>query len=275
MPGTSLPAGRALEGVEYQYGTLYGFEVREYLLAGFSRTCVYCGVTGAPVNVDHVHPRSGGGTDRVSHLVLACVPCNQDKGVRSAEEFVKSPKILARIRSQTQAPLRDAAAVQSTRWALWRLLDERLPTHVATGGRTKWDRIRNGLPKTHTLDALSVGKVATSTEAVSTVLITGCSGRGSYARTTPDRYGFPRPRRDRIKRHYGFTTGDLVRAAVPAGKRQGTHTGRALVRAKGNFDIMTANGRQPGINHRYVRLLQRADGYAYTFRKETGVPSPA
>ncbi|WDZ92014.1 RNA-guided endonuclease IscB [Nocardiopsis sp. HUAS JQ3] len=270
-----LSIGRTLEGVEYQYGTLCGFEVREYLLAKFSRTCVYCGVTGVPVNVDHVHPRSRGGTDRVSNLVLACVPSNQAKGDRPVEEFVNSPKILARIRSRTKAPLRDAAAVQSIRWVLWRLLDERLPTRVATGGRTKWNRMRNHLPKTHTLDALSVGKVATITEAVSTALTVSCSGRGSYARTTPDRYGFPQLRRDRAKRHYGFTTGDLVHAVVPAGKRRGTHTGRVLVRAKGNFDIMTANGRQPGINHRYVRLLQRADGYAYTFRKETGVPSPA
>ena len=32
-----------ISGVEYQHGTLYGWEVREYLLAKFNRTCQYCG----------------------------------------------------------------------------------------------------------------------------------------------------------------------------------------------------------------------------------------
>ncbi|MDI5908100.1 HNH endonuclease [Streptomyces canus] len=29
------------------------------------------------MNVDHVRPRSRGGSSRISHLVLACAPCNQ------------------------------------------------------------------------------------------------------------------------------------------------------------------------------------------------------
>ena len=31
-----------ISGVEYQQGTLYGWEVREYLLSKFNRTCQYC-----------------------------------------------------------------------------------------------------------------------------------------------------------------------------------------------------------------------------------------
>ncbi|MFY7068245.1 RNA-guided endonuclease IscB [Nocardiopsis changdeensis] len=271
----ALSAGRPLEGIEYQQGTLHGYEVREYLLAEFDRACVYCDATGVPLNIDHVRPRSRGGSDRVANLVLACVPCNRAKADRPIEEFVADPRVLARVKARAKAPLRDAAAAQSTRWALWRALDRRLPTRVGSGGRTKWNRARNRLPKSHTLDALCVGKTDTVTQIVGTVLIAGCTGRGTYARTTPDRYGFPRLRRGRVKRHFGFTTGDLVRAVVPAGKRRGTHTGRVLVRAGGNFDITTAQGRRPGINHRHVRLLQRADGYAYTTRKEKGVPSPA
>ncbi|WP_435105900.1 RNA-guided endonuclease IscB [Nocardiopsis synnemataformans] len=270
----SLAVGRPLEGVEYQQGTLHGFEVREYLLSKFNRACVYCGVIGVPLNIDHVHPRSKGGSDRVANLVVACVSCNQDKNSRPIEEFVKEPKTLSWIRARAKAPLRDAAAVNATRWALWRALEERLPVHVASGGRTKWNRTRNQLPKSHTLDALAVGKLETITETVSMVLAVGCTGRGTYARTTPDRYGFPRLRRSRTKRYFGFTTGDLVRAVVPFGKRQGTHTGRVLVRAQGSFDISTAYGRQAGISRRYVRLLQRADGYAYTVMKETGISTP-
>ncbi|GAA1071244.1 hypothetical protein GCM10009642_00430 [Nocardiopsis metallicus] len=270
----TLSAGKLLEGAEYQHGTLHGFEVREYLLAKFGRTCVYCGATDTPLNIDHVRPRSRGGSDRVSNLVLACIPCNQAKDNQPVEEFLAGkPKILASVLAQVKAPLGDAAAVNSTRWALWRALDQRLPTHVGSGGRTKWNRSRSQLPKSHTLDALAVGKVDTITHTVDTILVAACAGHGSYARTRPDKYGFARLRLPRTKRFFSFATGDLARAVVSQGKKKGTHTGRVAVRATGKFNITTAQGTVQGINHRHVRLLQRADGYAYTIRKEQGVSS--
>ncbi|WP_306323451.1 RNA-guided endonuclease IscB [Streptomyces sp. CC224E] len=262
----SISAGRPLEGAEYQHGTLHGYEVREYLLAKFGRACSYCGTTGVPLNIDHVQPRSRGGSDRISNLVLACISCNQKKGNRPVEEF--APKRAAEVLRRAKAPLRDAAAVQSTRWALWRALDTRRPTHVASGGRTKYNRTRNNLPKTHTLDAMSVGKLDTITIIVNRVLVAGCSGRGTHCRTRTDKYGFPRLRMPRKKQHFGYATGDLVRAVVPSGKKAGTHTGRVAVRSSGSFDITTGHGRVTKVHHRHVQLLQRADGYAYTSQPE-------
>ncbi|MET8047336.1 RNA-guided endonuclease IscB [Streptosporangium sp. NPDC005286] len=266
----ALSAGRPLEGVEYQQGTLAGYEVREYLLAKWGRACAYCGKQDVPLNIDHIHPRSRGGSDRISNLTLACVRCNQAKNATPIEEFLKGrPALLARILRQAKAPLRDAAAVNATRWALWRALEATgLPVHTASGGRTKWNRSRTGAPKSHTLDALHVGSLDTVTTWPSTVLVATATGRGTYARTTPDRYGFPRLVRPRSKLHHGFQTGDLVRANVPAGKKAGVHAGRVLVRSSGSFDITTRHGRVAGINHRHVRHLQRADGYGYTTQKE-------
>ncbi|WP_233570805.1 hypothetical protein [Nocardiopsis sp. Huas11] len=77
----------------------------------------------------------------------------------------------------------------------------------------------------------------------------------------------------RTKHFFSFATGDLVRAVVPKGKKVGTYNGRVAVRASGSFNVTTAHGTVQGINHRHVRLLQRADGCAYTLRKETGVSS--
>ncbi|MGV9379256.1 RNA-guided endonuclease IscB [Nonomuraea sp. NPDC003707] len=264
----ALSAGRPLEGAEYQHGTLYGYEVREYLLVKWGRACVYCGATGAPLNIDHIHPRSRGGSDRISNLAVACIGCNQAKNNQLVEEFVTNPRTLARILAQAKTPLRDAAAVQSVRWALWHAIEERLPTHSASGGLTKWNRTRYGLPKSHTLDALAVGKLAAITETVTTVLVAGCTGRGSHARTRTDAYGFPRLRMPRRKQFFGYTTGDLVRAIVPTGKNTGTHTGRVAVRARGNFNIATAHGTVQDVHHRHVRLLQRGDGYAYVTKME-------
>ncbi|WP_121180988.1 RNA-guided endonuclease IscB [Nocardiopsis sp. Huas11] len=147
-------------------------------------------------------------------------------------------------------------------------------TNAPLNGRTKWNRTRNRLPKSHTLDALCVGKAEEVAQTVSTVLVAGCSGRGTYARTRPDKYGFPRLRLPRTKRFFGFATGDLVRAVVPKGKKAGIHTGRVAVRASGSFNITTAHGTVQGINRRHLRLLQRADGYAYTIREEKGVSRP-
>ncbi|WP_436890271.1 RNA-guided endonuclease IscB [Nocardiopsis dassonvillei] len=270
----ALSAGKLLEGAEYQRGALHGYEVREYLLAKFGRTCAYCGATGVPLNIDHVRPRSRGGSDRVSNLVLACVPCNQAKADRPVEEFVTDPGALARIKARAETPLKDAAAVNATRWGLWRALDARLPTRVGSGGRTRWNRVRSGLPKSHTLDALVVGKAVTVTETVARVLVAGCAGRGSYARTRPDRHGFPRLRLPRTKRFFGFATGDLVRAVVPAGKNAGTHSGRVAVRSTGSHTVSTRYG-PVKTSHKNLRLLQRADGYTYTIQKEAGVSSPA
>ena len=54
--------------------------------------------------------------------------------------------------------MRDTAAVNATRWALYeRLQSLGLPLEAGTGGRTKWNRTTRGLPKTHWLDAVCVG----------------------------------------------------------------------------------------------------------------------
>ncbi|GAA5010169.1 hypothetical protein GCM10023257_66390 [Streptomyces hyderabadensis] len=93
------------------------------------------------------------------------------------------------------------------------------------------------------------------------------TGRGSYARTTPDRYGFPRLRRPRTKQHFGFSTGDLVRATVPTGSWAGTWTGRVSVRARGQHSITTRTGRI-NVFHTHLQVLQRGDGYLYSTREE-------
>jgi hypothetical protein len=253
-----------MSGAMYQQGTLFGYEVREYLLEKFGRKCVYCGVTGVPLNIDHVHPRSRGGSDRVSNLALACIPCNQNKGSMDVKDFVTDPARLARILAQAKRPLRDAAAVNSTRRALDQALRATgLPVYASTGGRTKFNRSTFGVPKTHALDALCVGEVTGVVGWVAQTQVIACSGRGGYARTRSDKYGFPRLVLTRTKRHYGFATGDLVRAVVPSGKKAGVHVGRVAVRATGSFNITTDTGIVQGIHHRHIQLTQRADGYAY------------
>ena len=265
-------ANPEIAGVEYQQGTLAGYEVREYLLEKWGRTCAYCGAGNVPLEIDHIHPRSQGGSDRVSNLTLACRTCNQKKGNRPIGEFLSAkPDLLKKVLSRAQAPLKDAAAVNATRWSLFQALKSTgLPVETGSGGRTKWNRTRLGLPKTHSLDAACVGIVDRVSVGQGPVLSIKAAGRGAYQRTRLDAFGFPRGYLTRKKTHFGFATGDLVRATVPSGKKAGTHVGRVAVRSSGSFNVRTGSGVVQGISHKHCRLLQRADGYGYSQMAQKG-----
>jgi len=255
-----------ISGVEYQQGTLQGYEVREYLLEKFSRTCVYCGAKNTPFQIDHVYPKSKGGSNRAANLVLACEPCNKAKADRSIEEFLaKKPDLLKTILALLKTPLKDAAAVNSTRKALLAALETAgLPVKAYSGGRTKWNRTRFGLPKTHAFDALCVGEVGGVAGTDVQVLHIKATGRGAYKRTRVDKSGFAKGYLSRVKVLHGFQTGDFVRAHVLKGKKIGVHIGRVAVRSSGSFNIQRIGQKTiQGIPFKTCTLIQRADGYAY------------
>ena len=253
-----------VSGVEYQQGTLFGFEVREYLLEKFGRKCVYCGVENVPLNIDHVFPRAKGGSDRVSNLVLACTECNQKKSAQPLEVFLKNkPEQIERIRRQLKAPLRDAAAVNATRWALFNALKQTgLPVATGTGAQTKFNRKAFGIPKEHWLDALCVGRINGADYPKSMgVLQVRCTGRGSYQRTRLNKYGFPRGYLMRQKRVHGFATGDMVEAD----KKGVIYQGRVAVRESGCFVLQTPDGKVDGIHWPHCRLISHNNGYGYAW----------
>ncbi len=253
---TQLLQHAEISGVEYQQGELAGYEVREYLLEKWHRCCAYCGVVGVPLEIEHLVPRSRGGSHRVWNLTLACRPCNQRKGNQTAEEF-GFPHLMA----QARQPLKDAAAVNSTRWALYRRLAATgLPVETGTGGRTKYNRTRRSLPKTHWLDAACVG--ASTPEHLRTrnvkALAIRATGHGTRQMCGTNAYGFPIRHRQRQKRWFGFQTGDLVRAVIPNGKYAGVHVGRIAVRSRPSFKL---NGFD--VHPKYLTILQQKDGYDY------------
>jgi len=97
---------------------LPGYEVREYLLNKWERKCADCGVENIALQVEHIYPRAKGGSNRISNLCLACHSCNQKKRTKNIEQFLaKKPDILKRLLAQAKRPLKDAAAVNLTRWA--------------------------------------------------------------------------------------------------------------------------------------------------------------
>jgi len=256
-----------ISGKEYQQGELAGYEVREYLLEKWGRKCAYCGVENVPFEVEHIHPKSKGGSDRVSNLAIACHGCNQKKGNQDIREFLsKKPEILSRILKQAKQPLKDATAVNSTRWALFqRLKQTGSPIEVSTGGRTKFNRTRLQLPKTHWLDAACVGNVEMLQVHAKKPLLISAKGWGNRQMSTTNKYGFPVRHRTRCKTFFGFQTGDMVRAVLPSGKFAGTHVGRLTVIESGVFEMRTPLGKVSPVRHKYCESIHRNDGYMYAF----------
>jgi 5-methylcytosine-specific restriction endonuclease McrA len=245
-----------ISGVAYQQGELYGYEVREYLLEKFGRKCAYCGAKDVPLEVEHIVPRSRGGSDRVSNLAISCRSCNLRKGNQTAGEFG-----YPEVEAQARRPLKDAAAVNSTRWALFRRLrDTGLPLEVGTGGRTKYNRRRLGLPKAHWIDAACVGPSGANVciPAELAPLQIRARGHGRRQRCRTDKYGFPICHALKAKKYQGWQTGDIARAIIPAGKYAGVQVGRVAIRFRPMFCL---NGID--VHPQYLQLLQKADGYEY------------
>ncbi|MFM6396010.1 HNH endonuclease, partial [Planktothrix sp.] len=159
--------------------------------------------------VEHIHPKSKGGTDRISNLAIACHNCNQEKGNRDIQDFLSGkPDLLNRILKQAKSSLKDATAVNSTRWSLFNQLKETgLPISTGSGGLTKFNRTRLNLPKSHWLDAACVGKVNTLEILTNKPLLIQATGRGTRQMCGTDKYGFPIRHRSRKQIHKGFQTG--------------------------------------------------------------------
>lgn len=98
-------------------------------------------------------------------------------------------------RRRPDGHLKDAAAVNSTRWALFeRLKAFGLPLETGSGGLTKYNRTVRGLPKAHWIDAACVGHSTPEiiiTDGVVPLEIKA-TGHNSRQMCRMDKYGFLR-----------------------------------------------------------------------------------
>ena len=176
------------------------------------------------------------------------------------------PDRLQVILKQSKRPLADAAAVNTTRFALLEFLKTTgLPVETGSGGLTKFNRSQQNIPKSHWADAASVGKSTRilNIKGVKPLSIKA-NGHGTRQMCGTDKFGFPTRHRTKKQIHFGFSTGDIVKAAVTSGKKVGEYVGRVLCRATGSFDIATNSGRIAGISHKFCTPIHKKDGYSYS-----------
>lgn len=280
----------SISGVEYQQGSLMGYEMRNYLLEKAGHTCQYCGGASKDkrLEVEHMHPKSRGGSNRLKNLNIACHTCNSDKNNNTLEEYLeqlkKQKNNIAKVRirhinkiiqtKKTSVHLRYAAWANTMRNQLIEDLSVLVPWFIqGTGGQTHYNRIQHlKLPKEHYYDALAVATVPIEGQyniVTNNVLEVKAYGRGSRFRGRTNACGIITKNLMREKQVFGFQTGDIVKAVVPKGKNTGLHIGRVSIRKTGSFNIKTSNGTVQGISHKYCNIVQRNDGYSYTLKQRS------
>lgn len=65
------------------------------LVAFWSNTCAYCGMSG-PLEADHRIPLCRGGTNYISNILPACRSCNRSKGAKTEDEYRTMRLVAAR-----------------------------------------------------------------------------------------------------------------------------------------------------------------------------------
>ena len=297
---TQLLDNPDIEGIQYQQGTLMGTEIREYLLDRYQHECQYChGESGDPaLEWEHKLPKRRGGSNSVSNATIACHACNQEKGARTPKEWladlqakpnrtmldqVRIAGIQNVIAGKDKKSNRYCAWVGSTRKHIEKVLFDRFGSNVvcSTGGQTKFNRKRFGLPKDHQYDAWCVGPMKSIGKDLTHgyYLTAKGTGRGTHFRGKINKCGIITQKlKPRAKRVFGFMNGDFIIADVPhktSGrpyKYEGRFAGRVMVRASGSFDIRTIKGNLVTVSHRFCTLKQYADGYIYKPSRTRAIP---
>jgi len=257
---SSMTNGEKLNGIEYQNGNLKDTKLRDFIFKKYNYSCVYCEDRGE--EIEHIIPKSKGGTNSVRNLTLSCRKCNIEKGNLSLDAFGKKiGKDLSHLKPK-KTP-KHASIIQSARTYTLKELAKDFEVTTGEGWETYANRKEIELPKQHYYDAMCIGDNYRYKIVTNTVLEIKAQGRGSRQMCRMDRFGFPRTKAKSSKIVKGFQTGDIVKAVVTKGKKIGTYLGKVAVRVSGNFNITTTLETIQGINHKYCKTIQKGDGYAY------------
>ena len=255
-----------LVGTGYQQGNLYQNKLRSFIFSRSDGKCIYCGAKAE--EIDHVIPRANGGTNSTYNLVASCRACNQMKSNLTLKAFGKLVgKDFSKLKPK-KLP-KDASIVQIARNYMVKEITKLVSdTTTHPSWLTKYNRDELGLSKQHYYDALSVGEVPTKFNFFTDkILIISAKGRGSRQMCRMDSHGFPRTSAKASKIVEGFQTGDMVKAIVPNGSKQGEYLGKVAVRSSRYFDIQTKTKTIQGIWHKHFHIVQRSDGYLYSYKE--------
>jgi len=287
---TQRMASAKIEGIEYQHGTLFGYEVKQYLLTVNKHKCAYCGgLSGNNIlEIEHILPQSKGGTDKVSNLTISCRVCNADKGgmtlgqwervlcEKRSEISEKRLKNIPAIKKQSKLKkgFQYSALTQSYKNYLLDELRKDFVVEVTFGATTKYQRNQLGLPKSQINDALVIASEGKPFKMPKYYILER-QVKKRYPRDyiSPPKKGEPIVKYKRRKEMFGFRLWDLVRCNhTKLGEVAGYIQGR---RSSGSFAIASLDGFLliGGISYKKLTLLQPATSNYIRERKTASSPT--
>ena len=243
-----------IEGLDFQKGDKFGFwNAREYVLFRDNHTCQHCfGKSGDKIlNVHHIESRRTGG-NTPNNLITLCESCHKQHHLGEISLKINRGQNFCH-----------AGVMGSMRWKLYNLAKDIYPKVGLTHGfTTKFYRIRNGLPKSHIVDARCI------------------SGNPS-ATALSEYFFFKQVRRHNRKIHKTKTLRGGVKKLNQApylvkGFRlfdkvlyEGTKCFVFGRRSRGYFDLRTLDGTRihPCAKYDKLKLLSRPKGFLIETRK--------
>lgn len=282
---TQLMDNPDISGVEYQQGTLAGYELRSYIMEKYNHTCQYCGgASGDSRNeIEHITSKHNGGTNKEENLTVACHKCNSKKGNLNLDQWLEqlkakeNPSELDKTRIKLITDFLAGHPLQHKNYAAWAnslrfyiLNNITVETEIGTGGQTAYNRKKLNINKDHHLDALCVATVPDRFYNLNQpVLYVKAMGRGTRLRGNTNACGIITNKfKDNSKRVFKFQTGDIVKANITKGKKIGEYIGRITTTKQGYF-LLVGKERVTGVKHTYCKILQHGDGYNYTIGQPT------
>ncbi len=232
-----------IEGEEYQKSPIdCEWEDKKHKVLWRDRyTCQYCGEKHKKMTVDHIIPKSRGGSDAFENLVVACWNCNDDKGNRTAEEF-GYPDIKGKM-------FKYPAHLHIGKAWLKERLSEIAPVVVIAGWETKHWRKTVRLEKTHCNDAIAM--VCRGNNFVNECPLYQIQTRRRNIRQlhlANFQKGHVRRSYGRNKSKHGFRRGDLIR----------TKRGVAYINAirKNGYLQYDIDGKRTAASPKNVQLIE-------------------
>ena len=272
-----------VEGVGYQQGALWRANLRGYVLTRDKSRCVYCGAGDKSVRfqIDHVIPRTMGGSDRHWNRVAACLRCNKSKDRTALAAWLdeKAPAKARRRKSIIWRYVEDvakgriklsamAAATVVGPCLVKKLRAEGFAVETSSGADTAAWRRMAGVEKSHTNDAACTAtrgrRAAFRCERHLNIDMTG---RGRRLVVKRDKHGMPRRRNDgnRVAAHretpaHGFRAGDTVRIEKNNFGRRRRVAVLKSARHDGRLNALLGNGKRVNLMAAKATLIHRTPG---------------